>query len=492
MPPKPLKKLMEVDVAAAAKRLLNFPSLRAGQEEAIRSLLAERDTVLIAPTGSGKSAVYQIAGSLMEGATVIVSPLIALQKDQVESIEQSKLAEPVVVNSTQAAGERREQLDRIEGGKADFIFLAPEQLHKQETIERLQAAGVALFAVDEAHCISQWGHDFRPDYLELAHVIETLGHPTTLAMTATASTEVRADIVERLGLNDPLIIVRGFDRPNISLRVDSFATENEKLEAVLRRVEFADKPGIIYVATHHHAESIADDLRGRRVEALAYHGGMKTKERDSIQNRFMSGEVSVIVATNAFGMGVDKPDIRFVYHADASESLDAYHQEIGRAGRDGKPAEAVLFYRSRDISAQRYKTGAGKVDARQLESVANVLVSHDAPKTSEHLSRETGIPPRKLTNIIHKFEETGAARKLASGQIRLEGEQSAAAIAEAAFRQQEFLKELRGRRLEQMREYAETRGCRREYLLRYFGDDFAGPCGNCDRCEAAGALRRSA
>jgi ATP-dependent DNA helicase RecQ len=485
-----LKKTMEVDVAAVAKRLLNFPSLRSGQEEAIRALLAGQDTVFIAPTGSGKSAVYQIAGSLMSGATVVVSPLIALQKDQVEATEQSNLAGPALVNSTQPAGEQREQFDRIEDGKAEFIFLAPEQFRKPETIDRLQTAGVALFAVDEAHCISQWGHEFRPDYLELARVIETLGHPTTLAMTATASNEVRAEIVERLGLRDPRMIVRGFDRPNVSLRVDSFAREGEKLEAVLRRVEFADKPGIIYVATHHHAESIADELRGRGVEALAYHGGMKTKERDSIQNRYMNGDVPVIVATNAFGMGVDKPDIRFVYHADVSESLDAYYQEIGRAGRDGKPAEAVLFYRSRDISAQRYKTGAGKVDAHQLESVANVLVNPDAPKTSEHLSRETGIPPRKLTNILHKFEGAGATRKLASGHIRLEGEQSASEIAEAAVRQQEFLKELRNRRLEQMRDYAETRGCRREYLLRYFGDDYAGPCGNCDRCEAVGALRR--
>ena len=359
----------QTDIAATAKKLLGFSSLRSGQEEAIRSLLSGQDTVFVAPTGSGKSAVYQIAGSLLKGITVIVSPLIALQKDQAEAIAESHLAEPaVVVNSTLPAGEQREQFERLVKGKAEFIFLAPEQLRKKETLAHLKAAGVALFAVDEAHCISQWGHDFRPDYLELARVIEVLGHPPTLAMTATASNEVRAEIVNRLGLRNPRILVRGFDRPNISLRVDSFSSENEKLGAVLRRVEFADKPGIVYVATHHHAESIAEELRDRGVEALAYHGGMKARERDAIQNRFMSGEVPVIVATNAFGMGVDKPDIRFVYHADVSESLDAYYQEIGRAGRDGEAAEAVLFYRSRDISAQRYKTGAGKVDARQLES----------------------------------------------------------------------------------------------------------------------------
>jgi ATP-dependent DNA helicase RecQ len=486
MPPREIR---QVNIAESARRLLGFSTLRPGQEEAIRSLLAGRDTIFVAPTGSGKSAVYQIAGSLMPGATVIVSPLIALQKDQAESIEASNLAAPVVVNSTLAAAEQQEQLDRIGEGKAEFILLAPEQLHKQETIERLKAAPVSLFAVDEAHCISQWGHDFRPDYLELAQVIEMLGHPPVLAMTATASNEVRTEIIDRLRLRDPKVVVRGFDRPNISLRVDSFGKENEKLQAVLRRVEFADKPGIVYVATHAHAETIADELRSVGVDALAYHGGMKAKDRDAIQNRFMSGEVPVIVATNAFGMGVDKPDIRFVYHADVSESLDAYYQEIGRAGRDGKPAEAVLFYRTRDIAAQRYKTGAGKVDAQQIESVASILVKPDGPQTPESLSRETGIPPRKLTNILHKFEVAGAARKLARGQIRVEPEKSATQIAEAALRQQDFLKELRSKRLEQMRDYAETRGCRREYVLRYFGDDYSGPCGNCDRCEQNAALR---
>ncbi len=474
---------------------MGFSSLRPGQEEAVGALLAGRDTVFIAPTGTGKSAVCRIAGSLMRGVTVIVAPPIIFPKDQAEPIGAGHPSGLAAVQSklpALAAAECQEEPDRIVPGEAQFLRLSPEQLRRPETIERLKAASVSLFAVDQAHCISRWGHDFRPDYLDLAHAIEALGHPPVLAMTATASNEVRAEIVERLGLRDPEVAVRGFDRANISLRVDTFGRESEKLQAVLRRVEFADKPGIVYVATHARAESIADELRAAGVDALAYHGGIKAKDREAIQNRFQDGDVPVIVATSAFGMGVERQDIRFVYHADVSESLDAYYQEICRAGRDGKPAEAVLFYRTRDISAQRYKTGAGKVDAEQLESVASVLVKPDGPQTPESLSRETGIPPRKLTNILHKFQEAGAARRLARGLIRVTPEKSATEIAEAALRQQGLQKQLRSRRLEQMRDYAETRGCRRQYLLRYFGDQYSGPCGNCDRCEENAALHRGA
>jgi ATP-dependent DNA helicase RecQ len=485
------KRSNEIDIAAAAKKLLGFPSLRPGQEEAIRSLLAGHDTLLVQPTGSGKSAVYQIAGSLLEGATVIVSPLIALQKDQADSIDNSNLRESTVVNSTLSTGEERDTFERIAEGGVEYIFLAPEQLRKSETIDRLRAARISLFAIDEAHCISQWGHDFRPDYLELSHVIASLRHPTTLAMTATASSDVRKEIIDRLGLRDPRVIVHGFDRPNISLRVDNFPTQEEKHEAVLRRVEFADKPGIVYVATHNHAESIARELRERGIQAVFYHGGVKAKERDAIQNGFMSGDVPVIVATNAFGMGVDKPDVRFVYHADVSDSLDAYYQEIGRAGRDGKPAEAVLFYHSRDISAQRYKTGAGNVDSAQLETVAGALVTYEKPASPQELARATGFSSRKLTNILHKLEDAGAARILASGKVKATVEPSVATITEAAIHQQQSLKELKKHRLEQMQAYAEWRTCRRAYLLHHFGDDFNGPCGNCDRCEAAGAMPAS-
>ena len=475
-----------VDIAQAARKLLKFPSLRPGQEEAIRCLLDGRDTLLVQPTGSGKSAVYQIAGALREGSTIVVSPLIALQKDQADAIEASRLDETAIINSTLSSSDMRQALERIQAGKVEYIFLAPEQLSKPETMERLQSANVSLIAIDEAHCISQWGHDFRPDYLGLAHVIEALNHPPTLAMTATASNEVRQEIIARLGLRNPRVLVHGFDRPNISLRVDRFSTKGEKHEAVLRRVEFADKPGIVYVATHKNAEEIAGDLQQCGVSAVFYHGGLKPKQREEIQNRFMNGDVPVIVATNAFGMGVDKPDIRFVYHADVSESLDGYYQEVGRAGRDGEPAEAVLFYRPQDINAQQYKTGGGNVDTQALEMVANALSHHRKPTSRDDLAKETSLSGRKLSNIVHKLEEVGAAQQLDSGKIQLARGRTLNDIADAAASQQQQQKDLRKRRLQSMQGFAECRTCRREYLLRYFGDDYSGPCGNCDRCEMAG------
>jgi len=477
-----------IDISAAAKKLLGFKSLRPGQREAIQSLLEGRDTLLVQPTGSGKSAVYQIAGSLLSGGTIIISPLIALQKDQADSIQASQLDETAVVNSTLSASEHQETLERIEDGEVEFIFLAPEQLRNPETLERLRNAGISLFAIDEAHCISHWGHDFRPDYLELAHVIEALDHPVVLAMTATASKEVRTEIIERLGMRNPRVFVHGFDRPNISLRVDLFSDEDEKLEAVVKRVEFAEKPGIVYVATHKHAEMLAKDLKERGVDAVFYHGGLKAKDRDEIQDRFMKGDVPVIVATNAFGMGVDKPDIRFVYHADVSDSVDAYYQEVGRAGRDGEPAEAVLFYRPGNISSQRYKTGAGRVNTADLQAITDALVSKEKSASPQELSHDTGLSQRKVINIVHKLEEVGAAEKLTTGEVHLLQQKSPAQMIEAASEQQQFLKDLRSRRLQQMQQYAEGRHCRREYIMRYFGDDFSGPCGNCDRCEAMGGI----
>lgn len=478
----PSRSRKPIDISAAAQKLLGFKSLRPGQREAIQNLLEARDTLLVQPADSQKSPVYQIAGSLLDGPTLIVSPQIAQQGGQASQLDRT-----APINST-SSGEDRDILDRIEHGKVEFISLAPEQLRNPEILEQLRNAGISLVVIDEAHCVSHLRQDFRHDYLELRHVLDALDHPVVLAMTSAASREIRAEIIERLGMRDPRVLIHGFDRPNISLRVDVFNEEDEKLEAVVKRVEFAEKPGIVYVATHKHAETLAKELRDRGVEAAYYHSGIKAKDREEIHDRFMKGEIPVIVTTNAFGIGAERPDIRFVYHADVSDSVEAYYQEVAHAGHDGAPAEAVLFYRPGNISAQRYKTAAGRVNSADLQAITDALASKDKSASPRELSHDTGLSQRKVINIVHKLEEVGAAEKLTSGEVQLVQKTTSAQMLEAASEQQQVLKDLKSRRLQQMQQYAEGRSCRRAFLLRYFGDDFNGPCGNCDRCEALGGI----
>ena len=468
-----------------ASERFGYRELRPGQEEAIRSVLNGRDTLVVAPTGSGKSAIYQLAGMLLKGAVLVVSPLIALQKDQVEAIEETGLEEgAVVINSTKRFAELREQLEKVKAAESKFVFLAPEQLAKQETLEALRQAGVCLFVVDEAHCVSEWGRDFRPDYLRLGHVVEQLGHPTVLAVTATAAPEVRDEIASRLCMKAPEILVGGFDRPNIHLRVDRFKEPDKKLEDLLHRVRWADKPGIIYVGTRKDAESIMAGLEEEGIKALFYHGGMKASERDAVQDRFMSGEAEVIVATNAFGMGIDKNDVRFVYHFSAPDSLDAYYQEIGRAGRDGERAEAVLFFREEDIGAQAFHNSRGSVDAESFEKIAFALDGSKRALTQEQIAEKTGLNARKLAGILQQMEDAGAVKSLKSGAVRLTPTPDLVEAATTADEQQERLKQRNKDRLEQMRSYADTAECRRALLLQYFGDTAPDSCGNCDNCES--------
>jgi ATP-dependent DNA helicase RecQ len=472
-------------VLSVARDNFGFEHLRTGQEEAIRSLLAKHDTLVVMPTGSGKSAIYQIAGLMLPGSALVISPLIALQKDQVDSINASNGgASAIVINSSLKTTELRESLDAVANGCCKFIFLAPEQLRREEAIQALEQIKISMIVIDEAHCISQWGHDFRPDYLRLGKVVESLKHPVTIAMTATASRHVREEIVERLGMNKPRIFIGGFDRPNIHLRVDHFEDEDKKLEAVIHRVHWAEKPGIVYVATKKAAEQIMHLLQEEGIKALFYHGGLNGTERHAIQDAFMSGEAEVIVATNAFGMGIDKPDIRFVYHHDAPDSLDSYYQEIGRAGRDGERADAILFFRKQDIGSQAFHTGSGKIDQEHLNQVAEAIAEEQQPVSPEDVAEKTDLSPRKLITALQQLEDVEAVEVLPSGDVQLAKEADLEEATEAVAELQEQRKAANQERLEQMRAYADGAGCRREYLLRYFGEEFTGPCQNCDNCEA--------
>ena len=474
------------EVRRLAREAFGFDALRPEQEEAILAVVGGSDALVVMPTGAGKSAIYQLAALVIDGPTVVVSPLVALQHDQVAGLEAAEAERASALNATLSKGERREVLEGLEEGALEFVFLAPEQLSAPGTLESLRAARPSLFVVDEAHCISEWGHDFRPDYLELGRTIEALGRPTTLALTATASPPVRDEIVNRLGMREPEVIVHGFDRPNLDLAVQTFADEDEKRAALIEAVVEAEKPGIVYAATRAHTEEVAAALEARGVRAAAYHAGLDKNTREAVQGGFMGGELEVVVATVAFGMGIDKADVRFVFHLDVPGSLDAYYQEIGRAGRDGEGARAVLFYLRDDLKRQEFMTAGPTVEAELLERVARRVHKARIPLHPAKLRDEVELSDTKLATALHRLEEAGALA------LDAEGKAVSAADApppdEAARRAAEMQEQRRTSqrsRLEMMRAYAETESCRRVYLLGYFGEPFGGPCGHCDRCREA-------
>jgi ATP-dependent DNA helicase RecQ len=342
----------------------------------------------------------------------------------------------------------------------------------------------SLIVVDEAHCISEWGHDFRPAYCRLGTIIESLGHPRVLALTATASQHVREQIVERLNMRKPKVIVWGFDRPNIWLGVEACPDQEIKDRLILDRIKDAEKPAIIYCATRRNVEDLCDRLKQQNLNAGFYHGGMKTAERHAAQDAFMGSKVEVMVATNAFGMGVDKANIRSVIHYDISESIDEYYQEIGRAGRDGKPSRALLLYRPEDVGRRMAQAKSGKLNEEQVEQVADALDGRHGPVDIEQIKEELDLPPGKVAQAINRLEEVGAVKVLAGGEVQaarkgIDTEQAA----EDAVREHEAYRQYRVGRVELMKAYAETRDCRRRFILKYFGEEPGDPCGNCDNCQ---------
>jgi ATP-dependent DNA helicase RecQ len=468
-----------------AREAFGFPALRAGQRDGIEAALAGRDALVVMSTGSGKSAIYQIAGLLLPGATVVVSPLIALQREQVEDLRERAAGGAALLNSTVRASEREATLAELAEDALEFVFLAPEQLANDDVLDELAVARPSLFVVDEAHSISEWGHDFRPEYLRLGAAIQALGRPTVLALTATAAPPVRDEIVERLGLRDPAIVIRGFDRPNIRLAVERHYDAEPKLRALREHVAASPPPGIVYVATRREAETLAAELCDDGLRASSYHAGMRPADRDDAQERFMADDLDVIVATTAFGMGVDKANVRWVLHAEVSESVDAYYQEIGRGGRDGEPAEAVLFYRAEDLGLRRFFAGGGQVDLAEIATVLAAVADADGPLEPTALHATTELSETKLATALSRLEEVGAVEVLPDGEVRSAPDPPARTAAiEAAAAAEERRRQLDRSRVDMMRAYAETDGCRRAFILSYFGEPFAPPCGNCDNCLA--------
>jgi ATP-dependent DNA helicase RecQ len=324
-----------MDAALRARAAMVFGwVLRDDQEQVISAVVAGRDALAVMPTGSGKSAIYQVAGLVTDGLVVVVSPLVALQEDQVAGLRQHPDAPAAaIINASEHVRDLRDAWDGISSGRVRFVFLAPEQLAKDEVVAKLRAAGVAFVTVDEAHCVSSWGDDFRPSYLLLAEAVQRLGRPPVLALTATGSAPVRRDIVDRLGMHDPLVLASRFDRPELRLEVVRHEDADSKHRAVVEQVSTLSGAGIVYVATRAATFEYAAALRARGRTADPYNAGMRSSDRERVHAAFRDGGTDVVVATTAFGMGIDKHDVRFVVHADVPEPVDAYYQEVGRGGR---------------------------------------------------------------------------------------------------------------------------------------------------------------
>jgi ATP-dependent DNA helicase RecQ len=450
-----------------ARERLGFERLRPGQEQAVAAAAAGRDVLAVLPTGGGKSAIYELAGMLHDGPTVVVSPLIALQDDQVAHLRAAGLP-ATVLNSAQSAGARATAL-LAACGPDEFIFVSPEQLTNDETRAAIRRARPRLFVVDEAHLVSQWGQDFRPDYLRLGAQAGELGASVRLALTATAAPPVRREIRRRLALRDPEEVIGDFDRPNIELSMQHARSPDDKQRLIAEAAGEFGGSGIVYAATHAGAEAARDTLVAAGERATLYHAGLGAAARRAAMAEFLDGSSRIVAATVAFGMGVDKPDVRWVLHADAPVSLDAYYQELGRAGRDDERAEARLLYRAEDIGAARHLTARRVSEAAVAEAAERL----DATGVVE-------LDSRSATLALARLVDVGAAEWTPNGRVRWTGAMDVARALAASREESEREREVERSRLEMMRRYAEHTGCRRSFLLSYFGQDYPGPCGACD------------
>lgn len=463
------------------KSTFGLDHLREGQQAVIDRVLAGRDTLAVMPTGAGKSLCYQLPALLIEGRTVVVSPLIALMKDQCDKLVQQGVA-AVQVNSALDGAESREALAAVADGTARIVFTTPEQLANAGFREQLQQHPIGLLVVDEAHCISQWGHDFRPAYLEIADAAKALGRPTLLALTATATGEVTRDICQQLAIPAAGVVNTGVYRPNLHYAVELVTDDTHKLERLKALLAGLEGSGIVYCATVKAAEAVHEALLLARESVALYHGKLKADERRTAQDAFMEGKARVMVATNAFGLGIDKPDTRFVLHWQMPAGLDAYYQESGRAGRDGEPATCTLLFLQRDKAVQQFFMAGRYPGLEELDALYAELL-REPGQTLAQLVERLGSPRTKLQVAVSLLRRLRIVGSNADGQLRVLKETLDSQTLHRLAGEYQSRRENDRAKLEQMVDYAQSGHCRWRVLLQHLeGDEPQQDCGNCDTC----------
>ncbi len=459
---------------------------RPGQEDVIRSIVDGHDTIAVMPTGAGKSLCYQLPALHLPGTTVVVSPLISLMKDQCDKLTELGIVARQI-NSTIADVDVKNALEQIRAGEVDFVFATPERLEDPAFIDTLRAIAVDLFVVDEAHCVSEWGHDFRPAFLGLGAAIKALGKPPVLALTATATTDVIDDVVRQLGLVRPRQFNLGLYRENLHYAVHHTATDVAKQQRLVSLLRNTGGSGIVYVATIKQCEAVARLLEGEGLPIASYHGRLTGKSRHETQDRFMAGDLQTIVATNAFGMGIDKPDIRFVVHYDMPGSIESYYQESGRAGRDGQLADCVLLYRIEDRRTHQFFMGGKYPGADDILAVRDALAELGASQTPATLadiqSHATSVAKTKVRSVLSMMKELRLVRELRGSKYRLADDTVSASAIEDVARQYAARMDGDREKLQRIALYAQSARCRWKELLDYFGEGGSfDACGTCDNC----------